>query len=77
MVAVQRQRGSQGRIALLNDDSTAATAARRNLDLSVLPQGSATISGVVYYAAERYPEARQALARAVSLRQEDDFGIRN
>ena len=71
----------QGRTALLYGDPTVATAAFQsaaqvdpnNLYFSVLPQGIWTYLGRAHYAAERYPEARQALDRAVSLHQEDSM----
>ena len=71
----------QGRMALLYGDPNAAIASFQSaaeLDpnyfyFSVFPQGIWTYVGRANYSAGRYPEARQALERAVSLHQEDSM----
>src|SRR3990172_1388427 len=71
----------QGRMALLYGDPEVALGLFQSgaeLDpnyfyFSVFPQGIWTYMGRAYYIAGKYPEARQALERAVSLHQEDDM----
>src|SRR5574341_297602 len=71
----------QGRMALLYGDPKVAIATFQsaaeldptNLYFSVLPQGIWTYVGRADYAAGRFPDARQALERAVSLHQEDNM----
>ena len=71
----------QGRTALLYGDPDVALASFQSaaesdpgyLYFSVFPQGIWTYVGRAYYIAGKYPEARQALERAVSLHQEDDM----
>ena len=71
----------QGRMALLYGDPNAAIASFQSaaesdpgyLYFSVFPQGIWTYVGRANYSAGRYPEARQALERAVSLHQEDSM----
>jgi len=71
----------KGRIALLYGDPTVALASFQRaaeldsdyLYFSVFPQGIWTYLGRANYAVGRYPEARQALDRAVSLHQEDSM----
>jgi tetratricopeptide (TPR) repeat protein len=71
----------QGRMALLYGDPEVAIAlfeSAAELDpnffyFSVFPQGIWTYVGRADYIAGRYPEARQALERAVSLHQEDNM----
>src|SRR3990172_11744944 len=71
----------QGRTALLYGDPDVALASFQSaaesdpgyLYFSVFPQGIWTYVGRANYSAGRYPEARQALERAVSLHQEDSM----
>ena len=69
----------QGRMALLYGDPNAAIAAFQSaadlapnhLYFSVFPQGTWTYLGRAYYTAEKYPEARQSLERAMVLHKDD------
>ena len=69
----------QGRMALLYGDPNAAIAAFQSaadlapnhLYFSVFPQGTWTYLGRAYYAAGKYPEARQSLERAMVLHKDD------
>ena len=71
----------QGRMALLYGDPNAAIAsfqsaaelAPNHLYFSVFPQGTWTYLGRAYYIAGKYPEARQALERAISLHNDDNM----
>jgi len=71
----------QGRMALLYGDPEVAIAlfeSAAELDpnffhFSVFPQGIWTYVGRADYIAGKYPEARQALERALSLHQEDNM----
>jgi len=71
----------QGRMALLYGDpnaaigsfQSAAELAPTQLYFSVFPQGVWTYVGRAYYMAGRYPEARQALERAISLHKDDSM----
>jgi tetratricopeptide (TPR) repeat protein len=71
----------QGRMALLYGDPEVALGAFQSgaeldpdyLYFSVFPQGIWTYVGRANYAAGKYPAARQALERAVSLHQEDSM----
>jgi tetratricopeptide (TPR) repeat protein len=71
----------QGRMALLYGDpnaaigsfQSAAELAPTQLYFSVFPQGVWTYVGRANYAAGRYPEARQALERAISLHKDDSM----
>ena len=71
----------QGRMALLYGDPNAAIASFQSaaevdpnhLYFSVLPQGTWTYLGRAYYIAGKYPEARQALERAISLHNDDNM----
>ena len=71
----------QGRMALLYGDPNAAIASFQSaaeLDpnyfyFSVFPQGIWTYVGRAYYIAGKYPEARHALERAISLHKDDNM----
>jgi len=71
----------QGRMALLYGDPNAAIASFQSaaeLDpnrfyFSDFPQGIWTYVGRAYYIAGKYPEARQALERAISLHKDDNM----
>jgi tetratricopeptide (TPR) repeat protein len=71
----------QGRMALLYGDPNAAIASFQSaakLDpnrfyFSNFPQGIWTYVGRAYYIAGKYPEARQALERAISLHKDDNM----
>jgi tetratricopeptide (TPR) repeat protein len=71
----------QGRMALLYGDPKAAIVlfeSAAELDpnffyFSVFPQGIWTYVGRANYIAGRYPEARQALERAISLHKDDNM----
>jgi tetratricopeptide (TPR) repeat protein len=71
----------QGRMALLYGDPNAAIVSFQSaaaldpnhLYFSVFPQGTWTYLGRAYYIAGKYPEARQALERAISLHQDDNM----
>jgi tetratricopeptide (TPR) repeat protein len=71
----------RGRMALLYGDPLVALASFQNaakldpdyLHYSVFPEGIWTYVGRAYYAAARYPEARQALERAVSIHIDDSM----
>jgi tetratricopeptide (TPR) repeat protein len=68
-------------MALLYGDPNAAIASfqraaeldSNHLYFSVLPQGTWTYLGRAYYIAGKYPEARQALERAMSLHNGDNM----
>ncbi len=68
-------------MALLYGDPNAAIASfqraaeldSNHLYFSVLPQGTWTYLGRAYYIAGKYPEARQALERAISLHNDDNM----
>jgi tetratricopeptide (TPR) repeat protein len=70
-----------GRTALLYGEPTVALASFQKaaeldpnaLHFSVLPQGIWTYVGRANYSAGKYPEARQALERAVSLHEDDSM----
>jgi tetratricopeptide (TPR) repeat protein len=70
-----------GRRELLYGDPEVALAAFQQvaknypdrLHFSVFPEGSWTYVGRAAYASKRFPEAEQALRRAVSLHREDDM----
>jgi tetratricopeptide (TPR) repeat protein len=71
----------QGRMALLYGDpeialgsfQSAAELDPNRFYFSVFPEGTWTYVGRANYAAGRYPEARQALERALSLHKEDNM----
>jgi tetratricopeptide (TPR) repeat protein len=71
----------RGRMALLyGDPAVALTSFQRAAELdpdyrrySIFPEGIWTYVGRAYYAAARYPEARQALERAVSIHKDDSM----
>ena len=71
----------QGRMALLYGDPNAAIASFQSaaeLDpnyfyFSVFPQGIWTYMGRAYYITGKYPEARHALERAISLHKDDNM----
>jgi tetratricopeptide (TPR) repeat protein len=71
----------QGRMALLYGDPNAAIVSFQSaaaldpnhLYFSVFPQGTWTYLGRAYYIAGKYPEARQALERAISLHKDDNM----
>jgi len=71
----------QGRMALLYGDPNAAIVSFQSaveLDpdrfyFSVFPQGTWTYLGRAYYISGKYPEARQALERAISLHPDDSM----
>lgn len=71
----------RGRMALLYGDPNAAIASFQSaakLDpnyfyFSVFPQGIWTYVGRACYIAGKYPEARQALERAISLHKDDNM----
>ena len=71
----------RGRMALLYGDPTVALASFQSaaeLDpnyfyFSVFPQGIWTYVGRAYYIAGKYPEARHALERAISLHKDDNM----
>lgn len=71
----------QGRMALLYGDPNAAIVSFQSaaeldpnhLYFSVFPQGTWTYLGRAYYVAGQYPEARQALERAISLHDDDNM----
>jgi len=52
---------------------SAAELDPNHLYFSVLPQGTWTYLGRAYYLAGKYPEARQALERAISLHKDDNM----
>jgi tetratricopeptide (TPR) repeat protein len=70
----------RGRVALLggNPDVAVAhfkqvTALDGNAQYSQLQEGAWTYLGRAYYDAKKYPEARQALERAVAINRDDSF----
>jgi tetratricopeptide (TPR) repeat protein len=70
----------RGRLALLSGMPDVAvahfrqvTAVNENLKYSQLQEGAWTYLGRAYYDAKKYPEARQALDRAVSISGDDSF----
>ena len=70
----------RGRVALLGGMPDAAvahftqvTALDGNVRYSQLQEGAWTYLGRAYYDAKRYPEARQALERAVAINSDDSF----
>src|SRR3972149_1026773 len=71
----------QARTALLYGDPDVALASFQSaaesdpgyLYFSVFPQGIWTYVGRAYYIAGKYPEARHALERAISLHKEDNM----
>jgi tetratricopeptide (TPR) repeat protein len=70
----------RGRVALLSGMPDAAvahftqvTALDGNVRYSQLQEGAWTYLGRAYYDAKKYPEARQALEKAVAINSEDSF----
>ena len=70
----------RGRLALLSGMPDVAvshfmqvTAVNENLKYSQLQEGAWTYLGRAYYDAKKYPEARQALDRAISINGDDSF----
>ena len=70
----------RGRLALLKGMPDVAvfhfiqvTAVNEDLKYSQLQEGAWTYLGRAYYDAKKYPEARQALDRAVSINGDDSF----
>jgi tetratricopeptide (TPR) repeat protein len=70
----------RGRVALLGgmpDEAvthfTEVTALNGNVRYSQLQEGAWTYLGRAYYDAKKYPQARQALERAVTINSDDSF----
>jgi tetratricopeptide (TPR) repeat protein len=70
----------RGRVALLSGMPAAAiphfeqlTALEGNASYSQLHEGAWTYLGRAYYDAKKYPEARQALERALTINRDDGF----
>jgi len=70
----------RGRVALLGGNPDVAvghftrlTALDGNAQYSQLQEGAWTYLGRAYYDAKKYPQARQALERAVAINRDDSF----